>query len=64
MNPIPPVPGPKIAPFRYKDWPLNIKFLEPLGDGKDGHVWKISIDTIVYALKVVCTNSVLVCSRG
>ena len=47
------VPGPKLGPFNKDSGPLTIEFLEILGDGLDGQVWKVHIDNQLYALKIV-----------
>lgn len=59
MSAVPPIPGPKINPFKGDYWPLTIEFLDQLGKGEDGHVWKVRIEKEVYALKVVCECFVL-----
>lgn len=53
-QPLPQVPGPKLAPFTHNAH-AEIKFIEELGspDDLDSHVWKAEINGAVYALKMV-----------
>lgn len=49
---LPAVPGPKLARFRPLADPLDIKFEEPLHEGRFSHIWKVSCRGYVYALKI------------
>lgn len=56
-RPLPPVPGPKLAPFTPTAR-ADIEFIKQLGDpdvDMDAHVWKVRINgaTPYYALKMV-----------
>lgn len=53
MSLVPPIPGPKLGPFNPYSWPLIIDFVELLGIGANGHVWKVRIEKQIYALKIV-----------
>ncbi|KAI1075140.1 kinetochore Sim4 complex subunit FTA2-domain-containing protein [Whalleya microplaca] len=52
MAGFPPVPGPKLNPFNAGSEPLKIEFIEHLGKGDHAHVWKVSINEKIYALKI------------
>ncbi|KAK7983571.1 hypothetical protein PG989_010973 [Apiospora arundinis] len=49
---VPPVPGPKLYPFKDCDGPLDIKFLKFLGNGVHALVWSVLINGKPYVLKV------------
>ena len=53
MSVFPKVPGPKLKPFQSPSVTPNIKFIERLGKGVHGHVWKVQIDGSIYAMKIV-----------
>lgn len=56
---LPPIPGPKLHPFRAK--PVDIDFIEEIGRGLHSIVFKASLDDSLYALKIVrTTNSVMI----
>lgn len=66
---LPVVRGPKLARFRPLADPLDIKFEEPLHEGRFSHIWKVSCRGYVYALKIVSMAVVVEChmypeSRG
>ncbi|CAJ2509226.1 Uu.00g142520.m01.CDS01 [Anthostomella pinea] len=52
MAGLPDVPGSKLYPFNTKGKPLNIEYLEELGHGLHGYVWKVRINDQVFALKI------------
>ena len=56
MSTYPKVPGPKLKKFKESSDSLDINFIKHLGKGVHGHVWKVRIDGVVYALKLVCTG--------
>ena len=56
MSAFPKVPGPKLKRFGSDSRALDIEFIEHLGKGIHGHVWKVRIDSTVYALKIVCKS--------
>ncbi|KAI1764213.1 kinetochore Sim4 complex subunit Fta2 [Hypoxylon sp. FL1150] len=51
LLPLPRCDGPKLKPFRF-DGPQKIKFLDYLGEGSHGHVFKVEIQGKAYALKL------------
>lgn len=53
MAGLPDVPGPKLYPFDAGGEPVEIEYLEELGDGLHSHVWKVRINGGLYALKIV-----------
>ena len=48
-------PGPKLKRFKSSGDLLDIDFIQYLGKGVHGQVWKVQIDGAIYALKIVCT---------
>lgn len=55
MAGLPNVEGPKLMPFIPDGSPYDLEFLEFIGGGEHGYVWKVSINGEVYALKMVCS---------
>lgn len=53
MAGLPEVEGPKLMPFIPDGSPYDLEFVELLGSGAHGHVWKVLINGEVYALKMV-----------
>ncbi|OTB03976.1 hypothetical protein M426DRAFT_262659 [Hypoxylon sp. CI-4A] len=51
LVPLPRCDGPKLKPFEFHG-PQTIEFLEYIGEGAHGHVFKIKIHEEVYALKL------------
>ncbi|KAK8075389.1 hypothetical protein PG997_010052 [Apiospora hydei] len=49
---VPPVPGPKLYPFKDGDGPLEIKWLRSIGRGVHARIWAVLINGKLYALKV------------
>lgn len=59
-EPLPQVPGPKLAPFTSTAY-ADIEFIEELGNPDNdvhSHVWKVKINRTdtYYALKMVCSS--------
>ncbi|KAK8097777.1 uncharacterized protein PG998_013263 [Apiospora kogelbergensis] len=52
MEPLPPIPGPRLPQFKGRGGPLDIEFIKYLGSGVHAHVWKVRIDGDIYALKM------------
>ncbi|KAI0102547.1 kinetochore Sim4 complex subunit FTA2-domain-containing protein [Nemania sp. FL0031] len=52
MAGLPDAPGPKLYPFDTSGEPLEIDFLEELGRGIHGIVWKVKMKGNIYALKI------------
>ncbi|ETS86495.1 hypothetical protein PFICI_00323 [Pestalotiopsis fici W106-1] len=52
MAGLPDVPGPKLMPFIPNGTPFELEFIKLLGSGEHGHVWKVSINGDIYALKM------------
>ncbi|KAK8016785.1 hypothetical protein PG993_014974 [Apiospora rasikravindrae] len=49
---VPPVPGPKLYPFKDGDGPLKIEFLRHIGRGAHARIWAVLINGKLYALKI------------
>ncbi|KAK7985577.1 hypothetical protein PG996_005186 [Apiospora saccharicola] len=49
---VPPVPGPKMYPFKDGNGSLKIEWLGHIGKGVHAHVWAVLINAKLYALKV------------
>ncbi|KAK7962041.1 uncharacterized protein PG986_002866 [Apiospora aurea] len=49
---LPAVPGPKLYPFKDGGGPLEIKFVQYIGEGLHAYTWTVLINGKLYALKV------------
>ncbi|KAK6069734.1 hypothetical protein SCUP234_10489 [Seiridium cupressi] len=52
MTGLPDVPGPRLLPFSFDGGKDDIEFIEFLGKGVHAHVWKVTINGKIYALKI------------
>ncbi|KAK9418550.1 putative Protein kinase domain-containing protein [Seiridium unicorne] len=52
MTGLPDVPGPQLLPFSFDGGIDDIEFIEFLGKGIHAHVWKVTINGKIYALKI------------
>ncbi|KAK8122925.1 kinetochore complex Sim4 subunit Fta2 [Apiospora sp. TS-2023a] len=49
---VPPVPGPKLYPFKDGDGPLKIEWLRHIERGTHARIWAVLINGKLYALKI------------
>lgn len=63
---LPNVPGPKTYPFESGSKQLQIDFINEIGSGLHGVVWKVKINGEIFALKIVSRLESIcrVCIRG
>ena len=52
-KPLPRIPGPRLHHFKVGDRPLDIVFVQELGESRHACTWEVRINGNAFALKMV-----------